>query len=232
MPHVVLRGFEAPVSEWGPGHRGVDLGAPGGSTVVAAGAGTVTFAAVLAARGVVVVAHPDGLRTTYEPVTPSVRVGAQVARGGPLGRLTLTGSHCLPRACLHWGALRGSVYLDPLTLLGLAPGPVRLLPLGPGGDATSGALPLAPAPPAMRPLAGPGVAGGRPPGRAAGGVPSGATSASRGAGPDLPSGTVTVGLAGPAAAAAVAIPLLRRRRSAGGRAPPQSRAGRSRASRW
>jgi hypothetical protein len=50
-----------------------------------------------------------------------------VAAGAVLGHLTLTGSHCLPAACLHWGLLRGEDYLDPLSLLGLER--VRLLPL-------------------------------------------------------------------------------------------------------
>jgi hypothetical protein len=81
---------------------------------------------MLAGRGVVVVDHGD-TRTTYEPVTADVRVGNVVAAGGPIGSLQLAGSHCFPRACLHWGWLRGETYLDPLDLVG--GGPVRLLPL-------------------------------------------------------------------------------------------------------
>ena len=44
-----------------------------------------------------------------------------------IGHLAAPGSHCPPRACLHWGWLRGETYLDPLRLVGAAP--VRLLPL-------------------------------------------------------------------------------------------------------
>lgn len=40
--------------------------------------------------------------------------------------LQLPLSHCFPRACLHWGWLRGETYLDPLELVGA--GPVRLVP--------------------------------------------------------------------------------------------------------
>ena len=57
-----------------------------------------------------------------------------VARGSVIGTLQRGSSHCFPRACLHWGLLRGDTYLDPLTLVGA--GPVRLLPLSgacPGG---------------------------------------------------------------------------------------------------
>ena len=67
-------------------------------------------------------------RTTYEPVSATVRVGERVGAGAVLGRLQLFGSHCFPRSCLHWGLIEGrDHYLDPLTLVGAAP--VRLLPL-------------------------------------------------------------------------------------------------------
>ena len=92
----------------------------------AALAGTVTFAGVLAGRGVVVVDHGD-TRTTYEPVEAIVPVGQAVGRGEVIGHLQAVASHCPPRACLHWGWLRGATYLDPLDLVGA--GPVRLLPL-------------------------------------------------------------------------------------------------------
>ena len=122
----VLAGFDPPDQPWGAGHRGVDLAGSPGQVVRAALAGTVRFAGRLAGRGVVVVDHGD-TRTTYEPVLATLAVGDPVARGQPIGTLDLAGSHCLPRACLHWGWLRGEVYLDPLDLVGA--GPVRLLPL-------------------------------------------------------------------------------------------------------
>jgi murein DD-endopeptidase MepM/ murein hydrolase activator NlpD len=122
----VLAEFDPPASRWGAGHRGVDLAGSVGQPVLAAQAGTVRFAGRIAGRGVVVVDH-GATRTTYEPVAASVAVGDRVAAGAVLGRLELLGSHCLPRACLHWGLVRGKTYLDPLTLVGA--GPVRLLPL-------------------------------------------------------------------------------------------------------
>ena len=122
----VVRGFDPPLRRWSAGHRGVDLAAPVGTTVRAAGAGVVTYAGLLAGRGVVAVSHGE-LRTTYEPVTATVSVGEQVDPGDPIGALSAAGGHCLPSVCLHWGLLRGKSYLDPLRLLG---GGVRLLPLG------------------------------------------------------------------------------------------------------
>jgi murein DD-endopeptidase MepM/ murein hydrolase activator NlpD len=122
----VVEGFDPPDDPWGSGHRGVDLLGTPGQQVHAALPGRVSFAGMLAGRGVVVVDHGD-TRTTYEPVAATVSVGAAVPAGAPIGRLTLVGSHCFPRACLHWGWLRGETYLDPLDLIGA--GPVRLLPL-------------------------------------------------------------------------------------------------------
>ena len=122
----VVRGFDPPEVVWGSGHRGVDLLGSPGQAVHAALAGTITFAGVLAGRGVVVVDHGE-TRTTYEPVTASLDRGAAVARGAVIGTLETAGSHCPPRSCLHWGWKRGEDYLDPLRLVGA--GAVRLLPL-------------------------------------------------------------------------------------------------------
>ena len=120
---VVTR-FDPPDVTWGAGHRGGDLQGSPGETVVAAADGTVTYAAVLAGRGVVVVDH--GLvRTTYEPVAATVGVGDVVSRGQPIGRLQTGHASCPGQTCLHWGLREGDTYLDPLLLLG---GTIRLLP--------------------------------------------------------------------------------------------------------
>ena len=122
----VVSGFDPPATAWGAGHRGVDLLGRVEQPVHASLGGTVTFAASLAGRGVVVVDH-GGVRTTYEPVSASVGRGDVVVRGGVVGTLQRASSHCFPRACLHWGLRQGDAYLDPLTLVGA--GPIRLLPL-------------------------------------------------------------------------------------------------------
>jgi murein DD-endopeptidase MepM/ murein hydrolase activator NlpD len=122
----VVAGFDPPATPYGAGHRGIDLLGRTGQRVHAALPGTVTYAGLLAGRGVVVVSH-GATRTTYEPVTAAVTVGEAVGIGTTLGSLELGGSHCFPRPCLHWGWVAGDTYLDPLRLVGL--GPVRLLPL-------------------------------------------------------------------------------------------------------
>jgi murein DD-endopeptidase MepM/ murein hydrolase activator NlpD len=122
----VSRPFDLTAGPYRAGHRGVDLAGTPGQPVLAAADGVVVFAGMVAGRPVVSVDHPGGLRTTYEPVAPSVGAGQPVARGSPLG--TLEGGHpgCPVAACLHWGLRRGETYLDPMLLL--RPPRVRLLP--------------------------------------------------------------------------------------------------------
>jgi hypothetical protein len=127
----VLRRFAVGPYPWSPGHRGVDLTGAAGQPVLGAGAGTVAFAGTVAGRGVVSVQHPDGLRTTYEPVLPRVTAGQRIAAGQPVG--ILLSGHRPDAVALHWGARRGERYLDPLRLLGGPGGPAVLLPLGTQG---------------------------------------------------------------------------------------------------
>jgi murein DD-endopeptidase MepM/ murein hydrolase activator NlpD len=123
---AVVAGFDPPETRFGTGHRGVDLAGRPGQWVRAAMPGRINFSGVIAGRGVVVVNH-GATRTTYEPVAGLLPGGTPVTAGEVIGRLQLVGSHCRPAACLHWGWLRGSTYLDPLLLVGAA-GPVRLWP--------------------------------------------------------------------------------------------------------
>jgi hypothetical protein len=87
----------------------------------------VTFAGALAGRGVVVVTHADGLRSTFEPVAAGPGVGAVVDEAEPVGFVTEEAGHCAPSTCLHWGVLHDRTYLDPLSFVGRPP--IVLLPL-------------------------------------------------------------------------------------------------------
>ena len=124
---AVTRPFDVLPHRYAAGHRGVDLAAAPGAPVLSAGDGVVVFAGMVAGRPVVSVDHAGGLRTTYEPVRPSVGAGQVVARGSPLGTLAPGHAGCPAVACLHWGLRRGEGYLDPLWLL--TPPRLRLLPL-------------------------------------------------------------------------------------------------------
>src|SRR6478735_12488302 len=104
---AVLRTFDAPSRNWNRGHRGVDLAGAPGQPVYAAAQGTVVFAGELAGRSLVSIAHPGGLRTSCEPVMPSVRAGQRVVAGAVLGELQAGHADCAAAACLHWGAMWG-----------------------------------------------------------------------------------------------------------------------------
>jgi len=128
---AVVRAFDAPAPNWQRGHRGVDLAGTAGQPVYAAVGGVVVFAGELAGRPVVSIAHPGGLRTSYEPVAAAVRVGARVEAGAAIGHLRVGHPGCAAAACLHWGAMWGPAsradYVDPLGLL--AATSIRLKPL-------------------------------------------------------------------------------------------------------
>ena len=125
-PRLVER-FAPPPHPRSAGHRGVDLDATVGQPVRAPEAGVVTFSGVIAGRGVVVLAHPGGLRSTFEPVERALPTGAVVERGQAVATVSAASGHCVPATCLHWGVLRGETYLDPLGLVGVLR--VVLLPM-------------------------------------------------------------------------------------------------------
>ncbi|MDS1270620.1 peptidoglycan DD-metalloendopeptidase family protein [Lipingzhangella sp. LS1_29] len=135
----ILRAFDPPQQPWLTGHRGVDLAASPGTAIRASGAGRVSYVGQVAETPVVAVTHGE-LRTTYLPVEAAAELnrGDRVAAGDQLGTLAAGPRHCPETNCLHWGLLRGRIYLDPLVLLGH--GEVRLLPL-PHGSA--GVMPRA-----------------------------------------------------------------------------------------
>ncbi|NBO46170.1 MAG: M23 family metallopeptidase [Actinobacteria bacterium] len=115
----VTRAFNPPAHPWLAGHRGVDIAAEAGSRVIAARGGTVSFAGVVANTPVVVVLLESGVRITYEPVSARVSAGDVVSTAQLLGTLEPS-THCTT-PCLHLGAKRDQMYLEPLTTLGLRP---------------------------------------------------------------------------------------------------------------
>lgn len=98
-PPVVLRDFRAPLTPWGAGHRGVDLGASGDS-IVAPTSGVVSFSGPVVDRGVLTIETPNGELISLEPVIPLVAVGEAVKRGQVIA--VLEPGHC-EQLCLHIG---------------------------------------------------------------------------------------------------------------------------------
>jgi murein DD-endopeptidase MepM/ murein hydrolase activator NlpD len=131
-PLTVVRSFAVPAQPWLAGNRGVDLAASPGEPVFAVVSGWVLYAGEVAGRGVISIVSSEqaGVRTTYEPVDPVVRVGEAVTAGEVIGHVADVADDCgPPGTCLHWGVLRGQTYVDPMGLLGS--GRVRLLPIWP-----------------------------------------------------------------------------------------------------
>lgn len=127
----VLRAFAAPSTRWGAGHRGIDVAAAPGETVVAATSGTVTFAGTVVDRPLVTVRMDDvpwEVLVTVEPVAPLVAAGDVVELGEPIG--TLVGGHRPCGACIHLGVRIDDAYANPMVLLGAER--AVLLPLGRG----------------------------------------------------------------------------------------------------
>lgn len=109
----VVKPFQAPAFAYGPGHRGIDLAAPPGTPVRAAGDGVVSFAGSVAGSLHVVVAHDGDLRTTYAFLAgANVRTGERVARGQVVGAVGNGGPEH-EAGGLHFGLRLGDRYLDP-----------------------------------------------------------------------------------------------------------------------
>lgn len=145
----VVHPFEKPAQRWSTGHRGVDLRVPENDRRVYAPApGKVVFSGTVVNRKVLVIAHPDGRRSTFEPMDEALPVGTTVAAGEVIGTVAVTAGGTSERpyrrcstACLYWGVRQGGArgdgsgktaeYINPMSLLG-SKEPSILLPV-PGG---------------------------------------------------------------------------------------------------
>lgn len=99
-------------------HAGIDLLAPRGTPVLAAGPGTVTWAGRRAGGWgrLVVVRHPDGVRTLYAHLASiDVHVGDEVSGGAILGRVGSSGNASGPH--LHFEVRVHGAAIDPLGAL-------------------------------------------------------------------------------------------------------------------
>jgi murein DD-endopeptidase MepM/ murein hydrolase activator NlpD len=127
----VVRGFEPPTSPYGSGHRGIDIAASFGTTIVAPAKGTVTFAGQVGGYLFLTIEHGDGLESTYSWVSGlSVVRGDVVEAGSPVG-LTSFGHPGDAISTLHFGVKLNDEYVDPLLYLVPMdlPSLIRLAPL-------------------------------------------------------------------------------------------------------
>jgi len=99
-------------------HRGVDFAGNRGDTVIAVGAGVVTFAAYKEGYGYMVdVTHGDGYVTRYaHNARVLVKVGDAVARGQALATMGSSGRSTGPH--VHFEVLRNGLPVNPLSYIG------------------------------------------------------------------------------------------------------------------
>ncbi len=97
-------------------HTGIDIGAPNGTKIMAANAGTVTFAGRNSGYGnYVVVSHGGGYSTLYAHMSKyCVSEGQKVSKGTVIGYVGSTGMSTGNH--LHFEALKNGSSFDPMTL--------------------------------------------------------------------------------------------------------------------
>jgi murein DD-endopeptidase MepM/ murein hydrolase activator NlpD len=113
--HALARPYVAPDGPYGAGHRGIDIRAGEGQSVLAPADGVVHFAGFVVDRPVLSIEHADGVLSSYEPVQTTLVAGDRVTRGQVIG--TLLPGHCATM-CLHLGVRVGGEYVNPLLFLG------------------------------------------------------------------------------------------------------------------
>jgi murein DD-endopeptidase MepM/ murein hydrolase activator NlpD len=114
----VIRGFDLPDDPYGSGHRGIDIAAPVGTTIVAPADGTVSFAGPVGGHLFLTIDHGGGLSSSYSWLTANlVRKGDGVTRGQAVA-LTGWGHPGQPVPHLHLGIKLDGAYVDPMDHLG------------------------------------------------------------------------------------------------------------------
>lgn len=107
-------------------HRGIDLGAPAGSPIVAAAEGRVVSAGWAGGYGrQVAIAHAGGIRTTYSHMSRiAARPGDTVRQGQVIGYVGSSGLSTGPH--LHYEVYKNGRPVNPTSVKAVAAGPAQL----------------------------------------------------------------------------------------------------------
>ena len=99
-------------------HQGIDIGAPVGTTVLAAAAGEVVISKYSYSAGnYIMIEHGSGIFTVYMHLSKrGVEVGKEVSQGQKIGEVGSTGYSTGPH--LHFGIRKNGNYVNPLTFVG------------------------------------------------------------------------------------------------------------------
>lgn len=118
----VVRGYAAPLTTFGPGHRGVDFAASPGTPVRAVAPGVVSFVGRVAGTPTISITH-EHVISSLQPVDPVVVEGEAVRMGQQLGVVSSERLSKHPPHVLHMSfrERRTKAYLNPLLFMDYAP---------------------------------------------------------------------------------------------------------------
>ena len=106
-------GRSSPTEGASSNHQGIDIGAPTGSSILAAASGSVVIATYSASAGnYVMINHGGGVYTVYMHMNSiGVSVGQSVSQGQQIGTVGSTGYSTGPH--LHFGIRSNGTYVNP-----------------------------------------------------------------------------------------------------------------------
>lgn len=120
-PADTVNHYLAPMSEYGPGHRGIDLPVMIGEQVLSPAVGEISFVGKVGYRRVISVAFGNSLSASLEPVCSDLLEGTPVLIGDEIGVVCEADPeyvwHCA-ETCLHFGTRSEAGYFSPLALIG------------------------------------------------------------------------------------------------------------------
>lgn len=128
-PEDTINHYIAPMTEYGEGHRGIDLPAQIGEPVLSPADGEISFVGKVGYRNVISVRFGNSLTASLEPVCSELVEGTFVLMGEEIGLVCEPDPeylwHC-SQTCLHFGTRSEAGYFSPLALIG-GLGPSRLV---------------------------------------------------------------------------------------------------------
>jgi len=128
----VINQYQAPLIPYGVGHRGIDLPAVIGTTVISPVSGEISFSVQVGYRDSVTIKFGGSMWASIEPVCSDLAEGTLVSEGEPIGTVCQSNPnyqwHCAI-SCIHFGTRTDAGYFSPLALVGGLP-ESRLVPLG------------------------------------------------------------------------------------------------------
>jgi len=112
-------GRKDPFTGKSSGHNGMDIGAPQGTTIIAAADGTVIVSGYVRGFGnCVIIDHGGGISTLYGHIREGglmVKEGQEVKKGDKIAEVGSTGRSTGPH--LHFTVLKGNTAVDPMGYL-------------------------------------------------------------------------------------------------------------------